>query len=400
MSTKFDAITVGGGLAGSAIAHSLANEGKRVLVLERETRFKDRVRGENVTSWGVAELQELGLLGTLRASCAHDQRWWDIYMGPNRMQHRDLTETTPSGLPNLNFYHPEMQETVIAAATEAGADVRRGARVMEVQPGGTPSVTFEQDGRTETAEARIVVGADGRTSVTRKWGRFEQEQDSDNLQISGVLMEDWGTNEDCCHMVVNPMTGSVSIVFPQGNGRARTYIIRRTEDNEPWHGEGHLQAYRETSIATGMPAEVVQNARVAGPLASFNGADSYVHHPYRDGIALVGDAAATSDPSWGQGLSLTIHDVRLLRDHLLESEDWDSAGHAYAEAHDRDYGIVHETEDWFTRVLYSVGSDADERRARVMPRVMQDQNYMPDTFQAGPDNVTLSDDWRREIFGE
>lgn len=400
MARKYDAVTVGGGLAGSALARSLALEGKQVLVLERDTQFKDRVRGENVASWGVAELRELGLLDTLRASCAHDQRWWDIYIGPNRMQHRDLPATTPSELPNLNFFHPEMQDTVIAAAADAGADVRRGARVKEVRPGDTPSVTFEQDGRTETVEARIVVGADGRTSITRKWGGFEQVQDPDRLQISGVLMDDWGTDEECCHMAVNPMTGNVSIVFPQGKGRARTYVVRRTDNNEPWHGEGDLQAYHQTSIATGMPAEIVQNARVAGPLATFNGADSYVHHPYRDGIALVGDAAATSDPSWGQGLALTVHDVRLLRDHLLESDDWDAAGHAYAEAHDRDYGIVHETEEWFAELLFSAGPEAEERRMRVMPKIMQNPDSAPDTFQAGPDNVTLSEEWRREIFGE
>lgn len=399
MPTKYDAVTVGGGLAGSALARSLALEGKQVLVLERETQFKDRVRGENVTSWGVAELSELGLLDTLRASGAHDQRWWDLYIGPNRMAHRNLTESTPSGLPNLNFYHPQMQESVIAAASEAGADVRRGARVKEVRPGDTPSVTFEQDGRTETLEARVVVGADGRTSVARKWGTFEQIQDPDKLQISGVLMDDWGTDEDCCHMAVNPVTGNVSIVFPQGNGRARTYIVRRTANNEPWHGEGDLDAYRETSVSTGMPSEVVQNARVSGPLATFNGADSYVRRPYKDGIALVGDAAATSDPSWGQGLALTVHDVRLLRDHLLESDDWDAAGHAYAEAHDRDYETVHETEDWFAQLLFSEGPEAEERRARVMPKLVQDPNYMPDTFQAGPQNVTLSEEWRMEIFG-
>jgi menaquinone-9 beta-reductase len=34
-------------------------------------------------------------------------------------------------------------------------------------------------------------------------------------------------------------------------------------------------------------------------------------------MALIGDAAAASDPSWGEGLSLTLRDVRLLRDSLI-----------------------------------------------------------------------------------
>jgi 2-polyprenyl-6-methoxyphenol hydroxylase-like FAD-dependent oxidoreductase len=117
-------------------------------------------------------------------------------------------------------------------------------------------------------------------------------------------------------------------------------------------------------------------------------------------VALIGDAAATSDPSWGQGLALTVHDVRLLRDHLLASEDWDAAGHAYAEAHDRDFAVVHETEDWWTRLIYTQGPEADERRGRVMPRLMQEPDFLPDTFQVGPENVTLTEEWRMEVLGE
>jgi len=49
----YDAVIVGGGLAGSTLAKNLAEVGCQVLVLERETRFKDRVRGEQMNPWGV-----------------------------------------------------------------------------------------------------------------------------------------------------------------------------------------------------------------------------------------------------------------------------------------------------------------------------------------------------------
>ena len=50
-----DVVTVGGGLAGSALAITLARQGVRVLVLEKETQFRDRVRGEGLLPWGVNE---------------------------------------------------------------------------------------------------------------------------------------------------------------------------------------------------------------------------------------------------------------------------------------------------------------------------------------------------------
>src|SRR5216117_2740321 len=38
---QYDIITVGGGLGGSVLAKAMAEQGKRVLVLEREKQFRD-----------------------------------------------------------------------------------------------------------------------------------------------------------------------------------------------------------------------------------------------------------------------------------------------------------------------------------------------------------------------
>jgi menaquinone-9 beta-reductase len=50
---------------------------------------------------------------------------------------------------------------------------------------------------------------------------------------------------------------------------------------------------------------------IAGPLASFEGADVWVDQPYKNGVALIGDAAAANDPCFGCGLSLTLR-IRFL----------------------------------------------------------------------------------------
>ena len=400
MPAKYDIVTVGGGLGAASLARSMALEGRSVLVLERETEFKDRVRGEQLASWGAGEARELGIYDLLLESCGNEMRYWDVYVGPNRMMHRDVTETTPSKLPNLAFFHPQMQEALIAQAEKAGAEIRRGARVRDVTPGETPAVTFKSEGATESVEARIVVGADGRNSMVRKWGGFAAEQDPDRLVIAGVLLDGVETEAGTMCMTNNPMTNSRALLFPQEDGRARSYIVRHVDADQRYDGETDLDKYFEHVINTGASPEIYAKATPSGPLATFNGADSWAPHPYKDGIALIGDAAAMSDPSWGQGLSLTVHDVRLLRDHLLESADWDAAGHAYADAHDHDYGIVHETEDWFSRILAESGPEAQELQARVLPRMLQDPDYLPDTFQSGPEHVTLDEERKREIFGD
>jgi len=56
-----DVVVVGGGIAGSALATVLARDGYEVLVLERQTTYRDKVRGETISCWGVAELLRLDL---------------------------------------------------------------------------------------------------------------------------------------------------------------------------------------------------------------------------------------------------------------------------------------------------------------------------------------------------
>jgi flavin-dependent dehydrogenase len=49
--TPYDIVTAGGGLGGATVAAVMARAGARVLVVERETRFQDRVRGEILEPW-------------------------------------------------------------------------------------------------------------------------------------------------------------------------------------------------------------------------------------------------------------------------------------------------------------------------------------------------------------
>jgi len=116
----YDIITIGGGLGGSTLAKAMAEHGARVLVLEREQQFKDRVRGEIMAPWGVAETQALRLYELLHNTCARETRWFAFYVGPEPGVPRDLLATTPQHTPGLAFHHPTMQEMLLQAAADAG----------------------------------------------------------------------------------------------------------------------------------------------------------------------------------------------------------------------------------------------------------------------------------------
>jgi menaquinone-9 beta-reductase len=136
----YDIVVVGGGLGGSGPAKAMAEHGGHSLVLEREKQFRDRVRGEGMWPWGEGEAKLPDIYDLLCTTCAFGRRWLSG-LGPDR----DLVSTTPQQLPNLQFYHREMQEVLLRAAAEAGAEVRRRALVKSVVGGVPPSVLFETD---------------------------------------------------------------------------------------------------------------------------------------------------------------------------------------------------------------------------------------------------------------
>lgn len=396
----YDIITVGGGLGGSALAIAMARAGKQVLVLESEEAFRDRVRGEQLAAWGAAEAKELGILDLLCSTCANEETWFDLYFGGMQVQHRNLLETTPHQLPNLTFFHPEMQEALLREAEASGAEVRRGARVAGVEPGDRPAVLLRRNGDGERVEARLVVGADGRNSATRKLAGFAVERDPDRLQIGGILMENCPLPADTAHLYFNPPLGMASPVFPQANGRARVYLVTRVDQSPGHSGEKDLPAFLDNCKQCGVPESVLQDGKFIGPLATFKGASTWVEHPHRDGVLLVGDASGHSDPSWGQGLSHTLRDVRTLRDRLLETDDWAAAADAYAREQQETFMVQRTVEDWFSTFFYDVGPEADERRARAIPFIAQDPQRIPDHFQAGPECETVDESVRKRFFAE
>ena len=399
VSITYDIVTVGGGLGGAAIARSLAEHGVRVLVLEQETRSKDRVRGEWLAPWGTVEARTLGIYDAIMAAGGHEVRWWDSYQGSKRVAHRDLVETSSPGVPSVTFYHPKVQEALLEAAANAGAEVRLGARVKSIKAGTTPTVLVEVGGREVEVHARLVVGADGRASKTRRWAGFKVQKDADQNLIAGVLLDGIPASDDTAHVAINPALGLFCLIFPQGHGRVRAYVCYPCTTHYRLSGADQIARFVEDAIKGGEPGEYYSEARVAGPLATFHGAVAWVRHPYGQGVALIGDAAAASDPTWGQGLSLAIKDARVLRDQLLQNHDWDEAGHAYAGEHDRYYEATHTMESWMTQMMLQMGAEGDALRARALPLWKEDRSRNPDTFISGPDQP-LDGVARSRFFGE
>jgi menaquinone-9 beta-reductase len=383
----YDLIIVGGGLAGSTLAKVMAESGARVLVLERERQFRDRVRGEGLHPWGVSEAKALNIYDRMMAAGANEARWWARSLGGRPTNRRDFIETTSHRSGELTFSHPVMQSELIRLAEEAGAEIRRGALVRDVRTGSEPEVSVELDGIATRLTARLVVGADGRRSQVRRWAGFSVSRDPDRLRITGALLENMAIEEDAIHIFGPPSFGQVTLLFPLGRKRVRVYFITARRSEHLWlSGPGHLPEFIQYCAKSGTPVDWFEGIELAGPLATFEGADMWVEHPSGRGVVLVGDAAAASDPSWGCGMSLTLRDARTLRDALLADDNWERACEHYAREHDGYFGSLHTIESWMTEILYGIGPEADRIRAHALPLLAAGKG--PDSSGEGPDYPT------------
>ena len=396
---SYDIIIVGGGIAGSALAKAMAEKGARVLVLEQETKFRDRVRGEAIMPWGTVEAMELGILDSIMAEAGHELPWFDTYLGGDKPSHRDLAATTDPKTVVTAFYHPRMQESLIAAAEESGADVQRGATVIGVRTNGEPEVVAKLNGRETVNKARLLVGADGRRSIVRSQVGFDVQQDPGHNLVAGVLLDGVPVSDDASHAWMNSELGLWVLIFPQGGERVRAYVCYPASAGYRLTGAQDVPRFIQDAVRAGVPEDHYAKTKAAGPLATFDGGAAWVHHPYRNGVGLLGEAAATPDPTWGQGLSLSLRDARVLRDMLLSHEDWDEAGNAYAAEHDRYYSVIHTAELWQTQLLLETGPDADVRRQKAFAAWQEDRTRRLDVLMSGP-GPALDEYARRRFFGE
>jgi 2-polyprenyl-6-methoxyphenol hydroxylase-like FAD-dependent oxidoreductase len=404
----YDLIIVGGGLAGSSLAIALAPSGARILIVEHQDQFRDRIRGEVLMPWGSLEAKHLGIYDLLLKSCAIEVAYYSRFRPGAPALVRDLKVTTPANTCCMTFPHAAMQEILLAQAAALGAEIRRGQAVAAISSGASTRVHIGNDA--VGLSARLVVLADGRDSRLRSLLGFEVKRDPEQLIIAGMILEG---ETDCSEFLAGsapPQASTINLFYdPAGRmviamriapGRNRIYLIHH-KDILPKRlsGRHSVEEMIRQLQAAGAPAHWFERARQAGPFASFDGSHRWVERPHKEGVVLIGDAAAATDPTWGRGLSRTLRDVRLLRDRLLAEPNWQRAAEAYADDHDDFYGRMRRLEAMETTLLFERGEAADQRRQRAFALFAQDPSRIPDATGLGPE-APSDEAARARYFGE
>ncbi len=390
----YDVAIAGGGFAGSSLGGVLARGGLSVAVIERETQFRDRIRGEFTWPWGRAEIEHLGLQPAFDAVGALELREMLEYL--DGAFHRTIDIVPRNG---LTYRHAPLQDALLDWAKDQGAEIIRPARVAHFEPGDPPTITITREGVSDRMDARLVVAATGKESGARGWVGGESETDPEHHRFGGVSIEGASFPEGA--LLLGQHSPEQALLFSLGDGLSRLYL--RTFD-ETLHETGLARSFdiMLEYVRGWFEPEVLRNARQAGPLGFFPNSNTWATKLTAPGLALIGDVAGSADPSGGHGTSLVFRDVRVLSDLLLRTDDWSAALETYEHERSVYFAIVRERDRWYGEVAAARGPEGDERRANQARARELDPTlggFGAIEF-AGPDGLIPDEEHRRIYFGE
>jgi flavin-dependent dehydrogenase len=380
---QYDVAIVGGSIAGCATAAMLGRQGAKVALIESHSdpkAFKSLCT-HLIQPSATPVIERLGLLESIVAAGGQqsDAYTWTRY-GWFTFS-REGSESPFSDYCGWNIRRERLDPMVreLAAGTPgvelmlgrtATALLRDGERVSGV-------VVRGRDGGEEELRAKVVVGADGRSSSVAKLAAIPAKVRQNNRFIYFAYYRDTPlvTGSDPQVWLLDP---DVAYGFPTDEGL--TLLACMIHKDRLGDFKGDLQRGMET-LFDGLPDgprldPAKRESKVMGSLDVPN----IVRRPAAPGFALVGDAAMACDPLPGVGCGFAFQSAEWLADALGpvlagDTGAIDNALKAYASRHRKSLKL-HRTLisvtsaarrfDPFSRLLYRGAARDQELANRAM----------------------------------
>ena len=311
----YDAIVVGARCGGSPTAMLLARMGYRVLVVDKATFPKDTISTHWIWPAGVAFLKRWDLLDRVHASnCPPISNIsWDF--GPFPL----VGSPPPADGGIRTGYGPRrtvLDQILIDAAVEAGAELRQGFSVKELVMDDDRVVGIRghaQGGSLVAEKAPIVIGADGMNSFVARVVNAPKYHETPPLAVSFYTF--WsGVPWDKFEVYLRGEQRRWIGMVPTNDGLINLFVSWPVEEYRAFRNdiEGN---YLKTLELVPQLAERVRGGkreeRFFGKIVP-----NFFHKPYGPGWALVGDAGCDKDPTTGQGITDAFRDAALLAEAI------------------------------------------------------------------------------------
>lgn len=340
MKRKYDVIVVGARVAGSTLAYELSKAGFEVLLLDKAVFPSDTLSTHNFLNNSVAMLRDMGVLDRLletgtplynRAVVQFEDAVIDGVF-PEVDGETHCLCIRRSYLDALLQRHASAQPSVTAIEGFRVAGVLREGDAVSGVWG------VHRDGETESFEARLVVGADGRLSAVRDFVNSPCLISVPTDFASYVGYYEGYRQDGDIHVELYKIGEKIGIVFPTSDQRyvvgvmfplADEYWMRRFQ-----HAPERAMADIAESWFVGSPLPGrLRNASLSGKIKGLLGYNNDWYRGMGKGWALVGDAISFKDPAVGQGMPDAMYGARiltgLLRRHSHWEADWEKMADEY-----------------------------------------------------------------------
>lgn len=330
-----DVVVAGGGPAGASSAARLASAGLRVLVLDQRSFPRDKVCGDFVGPAALVELAALGVTNRTDYVSSNVIRQAALFLDGRELIHRRMPEV--GHLPAYGRCIPRMQldHWLLDAARTAGAGIMEGVRVQgfDVQ---TDCVTVFAERRHEKVQlrARLLIGADGSSSVVSRTLRGASPSDENRIIAVRAYYDGVSGSEDRCDLYFSAESfPGYYWLFPTAATTANVGVGMVLETLPPT--ADHLRDLLAGLVASDSAlAERLAGARLRGkvvgwPLTTYDARLALV----ADRVMLTGDAAGFINPLNGEGIQYALTSGRWAAECAVDALGDDDLSSARLEAY-------------------------------------------------------------------
>ncbi len=321
---EYDAVIVGARVAGSSLGLLLAGQQRRVLLLDRDAFPSDTLSTHFTSPPVVGMFHRLGVLEDILAAgfrpiTRHRTTIEDcVFEGP----------AAPGGHFSLAPRRNVLDATLIEHALAAGAEVSSRTvveRLIEEDGAVRGVVAVSKSGERRELRARVVVGADGKTSKLAQWvgaGTY-REQPPLRPVYYGYYNGVAPLPEPTLELFFGG--GRLGFLFPMRPGEDCLALELSPDEFEEFRTDPQARFEQCFAGLPGMKARLA-GARLEGKLLGTKGVANYFRVPYGPGWALTGDAAYLKDPSTGSGIGDALTQAFMLAGALgswLDGAEWE-----------------------------------------------------------------------------
>lgn len=353
MSTQpqYDALIVGGRAAGSSLAALLARQGRRVLVADRDEFPSETMSTHFMNLAAVGALKKLGVLGDILGAGFRPITRHRTWIG-------DCCFEGPNGPPGTFSLCPRrivLDSVLMEHAVKAGARFEERTRVdgLLLEDGHVAGAMLQTaGGERREVRARVVIGADGKSSRVADWVGAAKYDEVPALRPAyyGYFHGIEPRPEATLELFFGG--DQIGFLFPMREGEDCIAIEMQAEEFDEFRSDVSVAFDARLRRLPEMERRL-KNAHLEGKLMGVKGIDNHFRKPYGPGWALTGDAGYLKDPSTGTGIGDALAQSFMLAEALgawFDGADWEATMSGFQQKRDQAMKPMYDATLEFTRM--------------------------------------------------